>query len=200
MSIRQILDYFRTRRRGIFLRFLHNIMLGQPQEENHDPEPRRRPQAALGHRRRSRLGLLPHAGLSAIERPEALRRGDPACQKRKQQRGLLREDRRRPSGRPEFAYIGGGGGDAIGELKELPSPKTGAEAYKQANLAIIDMKIQANHFNDDAAGIGNRDGITLERIDIVFRKGLSEGLLLKPEMVNSWSPEKLEEIKKENTP
>ncbi len=98
-----------------------------------------------------------------------------------------------------FAYISGGAGDAIGELKELPSPKNGAAAYKQANLAIVEMKIQANHFNDVAAGIEKRDGITLQKIDIVFRKGSSQGLLLKPEMVNSWSPEKLEEIKKENS-
>jgi hypothetical protein len=97
-----------------------------------------------------------------------------------------------------YAYIGGGFSDAVGELKELPSPKTGAAAYKQANLAIIEMKIQANHFNDVAAEIEKREGIAVEKIAIVFRKGHSEGLLLKPEMVNGWSPEKLEEIKKEN--
>jgi hypothetical protein len=99
-----------------------------------------------------------------------------------------------------FAYIAGGTDDAVGKLNDLPSPKTGAEAYKQANLAIIDMKIQANHFNDVAAAIEKRDAISLQRIDIVFRKGASEGLLLKPEMVNSWPPEQLEAIKKENTP
>lgn len=98
-----------------------------------------------------------------------------------------------------FAYISGEASDAIGGLKELPSPKDGAVAYKQANVAIVEMKIQANHFNDVAAGIEKRDGITLKKIDIVFRKGASQGRLLKPEMVNSWSPEKLEEIKKENT-